>query len=154
MATPPLSQPEQRAGRKPTGIEKNPDCDAPIFTREELGYRSRHREAEERTLCSRKCTHEAIFAASSLLHGHVLDHRIEPARRNAVAVPQLDRQELDDLLSSAKTFAAVHSTRVFFFFSSRRRHTRCSRDWSSDVCSSDLAMDMPRPVPTPTGLVV
>src|SRR2546422_1799870 len=28
----------------------------------------------------------------------------------------------------------------FFFFSSRRRHTRCSRDWSSDVCSSDLAL--------------
>src|SRR5687768_17733102 len=27
---------------------------------------------------------------------------------------------------------------IFFFFSSRRRHTRCSRDWSSDVCSSDL----------------
>src|SRR2546429_4219923 len=26
-----------------------------------------------------------------------------------------------------------------FFFSSRRRHTRCSRDWSSDVCSSDLS---------------
>src|SRR2546421_9597871 len=28
---------------------------------------------------------------------------------------------------------------VFFFFSSRRRHTRSDRDWSSDVCSSDLA---------------
>src|SRR3989449_6462065 len=28
--------------------------------------------------------------------------------------------------------------RQTFFFSSRRRHTRCSRDWSSDVCSSDL----------------
>src|SRR6266542_5946215 len=27
----------------------------------------------------------------------------------------------------------------FFFFSSRRRHTRCYRDWSSDVCSSDLS---------------
>src|SRR5690606_17562897 len=27
----------------------------------------------------------------------------------------------------------------FFFFSSRRRHTRFSRDWSSDVCSSDLS---------------
>src|SRR5947199_4103161 len=27
---------------------------------------------------------------------------------------------------------------VFFFFSSRRRHTRCLSDWSSDVCSSDL----------------
>src|SRR5207302_3984649 len=26
----------------------------------------------------------------------------------------------------------------FFFFSSRRRHTRFSRDWSSDECSSDL----------------
>src|SRR5690606_40736990 len=28
-----------------------------------------------------------------------------------------------------------------FFFSSRRRHTRFSRDWSSDVCSSDLEYD-------------
>src|SRR6266536_6446302 len=27
---------------------------------------------------------------------------------------------------------------MFFFFSSRRRHTRSTRDWSSDVCSSDL----------------
>src|SRR5699024_12079154 len=26
-----------------------------------------------------------------------------------------------------------------FFFSSRRRHTRSKRDWSSDVCSSDLS---------------
>src|SRR2546430_9194270 len=29
---------------------------------------------------------------------------------------------------------------VFFFFSSRRRHTRFDCDWSSDVCSSDLAL--------------
>src|SRR5690606_40454259 len=28
----------------------------------------------------------------------------------------------------------------YFFFSSRRRHTRFSRDWSSDVCSSDLGL--------------
>src|SRR5207253_7456834 len=28
---------------------------------------------------------------------------------------------------------------IYFFFSSRRRHTRWPRDWSSDVCSSDLA---------------
>src|SRR5262245_63507795 len=27
-----------------------------------------------------------------------------------------------------------------FFFSSRRRHTRCLSDWSSDVCSSDLSV--------------
>src|SRR2546429_6734342 len=33
----------------------------------------------------------------------------------------------------------------FFFFSSRRRHTRCSRDWSSDVCSSDLTV--PKGIP-------
>src|SRR5690606_37589460 len=32
----------------------------------------------------------------------------------------------------------------FFFFSSRRRHTRFSRDWSSDVCSSDLYMERAR----------
>src|SRR5215475_16001245 len=34
----------------------------------------------------------------------------------------------------------------FFFFSSRRRHTRFSRDWSSDVCSSDLRRVQPAPV--------
>src|SRR3989442_9319865 len=32
---------------------------------------------------------------------------------------------------------------MLFFFSSRRRHTRCGRDWSSDVCSSDLAKFKP-----------
>src|SRR5215469_3681620 len=36
--------------------------------------------------------------------------------------------------------------RTFFFFSSRRRHTRSLRDWSSDVCSSDLG-----PVPSAFG---
>src|SRR6266498_4353117 len=30
---------------------------------------------------------------------------------------------------------------IVFFFSSRRRHTRCGRDWSSDVCSSDLSFE-------------
>src|SRR6266508_1620372 len=32
----------------------------------------------------------------------------------------------------------------FFFFSSRRRHTRWPRDWSSDVCSSDLKVERKR----------
>src|SRR5216683_3547583 len=32
----------------------------------------------------------------------------------------------------------------YFFFSSRRRHTRSDRDWSSDVCSSDLTPPSPR----------
>src|SRR5436305_15344588 len=31
------------------------------------------------------------------------------------------------------------ATEPSFFFSGRRRHTRCGRDWSSDVCSSDLS---------------
>src|SRR3989449_885192 len=35
-----------------------------------------------------------------------------------------------------------------FFFSSRRRHTRCSRDWSSDVCSSDLSSSVHSSRPT------
>src|SRR5699024_1787809 len=33
-------------------------------------------------------------------------------------------------------------TLIFFFFSIRRRHTRSKRDWSSDVCSSDLVVDV------------
>src|SRR5437899_11398495 len=41
----------------------------------------------------------------------------------------------------------------FFFFSSRRRHTRCLSDWSSDVCSSDLTSwkgrDLPRGFTSP-----
>src|SRR2546430_17528274 len=34
--------------------------------------------------------------------------------------------------------ASVCTVSIFFFFSSRRRHTRFDCDWSSDVCSSDL----------------
>src|SRR5690606_40360262 len=37
------------------------------------------------------------------------------------------------------------------FFSSRRRHTRFSRDWSSDVCSSDLLKGLNMPVFATTG---
>src|SRR5690349_22212167 len=33
----------------------------------------------------------------------------------------------------------LSNKKSFFFFSSRRRHTRSLRDWSSDVCSSDLS---------------
>src|SRR5207245_4572553 len=36
--------------------------------------------------------------------------------------------------------AAALFRAVLFFFSSRRRHTSCYRDWSSDVCSSDLVL--------------
>src|SRR5438067_5339329 len=44
-----------------------------------------------------------------------------------------------DLREDIFLFLLVYSGFVvFFFFSSRRRHTRSKRDWSSDVCSSDL----------------
>src|SRR3989475_9262005 len=41
----------------------------------------------------------------------------------------------------------VSSLLCFFFFSSRRRHTRFDCDWSSDVCSSDLSVLLPLPWP-------
>src|SRR2546429_2100003 len=44
--------------------------------------------------------------------------------------------EIYYLLYAVK-YGIMHSVSVLFFFSSRRRHTRCSRDWSSDVCSCD-----------------
>src|SRR5690606_6314732 len=42
------------------------------------------------------------------------------------------------LSSRLPLHSPTHPDKHFFFFSSRRRHTRFSRDWSSDVCSSDL----------------
>src|SRR5690625_5294276 len=42
---------------------------------------------------------------------------------------------------------------VSLFFSSIRRHTRWPRDWSSDVCSSDLLVFDPEDVPARTGIV-
>src|SRR5437763_12938245 len=36
-----------------------------------------------------------------------------------------------------------HAARVVFFFSSRRWHTSYIGDWSSDVCSSDLVLELP-----------
>src|SRR3954453_7481176 len=52
------------------------------------------------------------------------------------------REELDvDAELAAVLPVALHDDycpAVGVFFSSRRRHTRCGRDWSSDVCSSDL----------------
>src|ERR1039458_5454360 len=58
-------------------------------------------------------------------------------------LPLLDRTSFveleftDRLLpSTVHEFTGLHA--YTFFFSGRRRHTRCRSDWSSDVCSSDL----------------
>src|SRR5215510_15703118 len=47
------------------------------------------------------------------------------------------------MIASANLKVALRGIALFsefFFFSSRRRHTRWPRDWSSDVCSSDLGL--------------
>src|SRR5258707_7244744 len=44
----------------------------------------------------------------------------------------------DTRLAAETPSSCLKSILFFFFFSSRRRHTRYWRDWSSDVCSSDL----------------
>src|SRR5690606_39762419 len=51
--------------------------------------------------------------------------------------------------------AKVHSFSLFctFFFSSRRRHTRFSRDWSSDVCSSDLSAELAHELKNPLAII-
>src|SRR5690606_40270088 len=46
-------------------------------------------------------------------------------------------------LASSPSVQSLRYTAWMFFFSSRRRHTRFSRDWSSDVCSSDLNLAEP-----------
>ena len=42
---------------------------------------------------------------------------------------------------------------LFFFFSSRRRHTRFTSDWSSDVCSSDLSLVIPLRCTNPESVI-
>src|SRR5256885_12233296 len=50
----------------------------------------------------------------------------------------IDREQLHKQLydESSGCFVCIQ---IYFFFSSRRRHTRLQGDWSSDVCSSDLS---------------
>src|SRR5436853_4321418 len=45
----------------------------------------------------------------------------------------------DEAMLMVAVIAEVRGCLLLFFFSSRRRHTRCLSDWSSDVCSSDLS---------------
>src|SRR5258706_6727247 len=56
--------------------------------------------------------------------------------------------------SRRRRFSSCLLSDSFFFFSSRRRHTRLVSDWSSDVCSSDLTMNLNRVDARPEGLFV
>src|SRR5207248_8880066 len=58
-----------------------------------------------------------------------------------------ERQKLifaDEWWLSFRQFGNERVLSIYFFFSSRRRHTRSYGDWSSDVCSSDLRNRPPR----------
>src|SRR5215212_11421364 len=71
-----------------------------------------------------------------------------------IVATEILSDDLDPLVQSLTDFAdrddvnLIITTGGTFLFSSRRRHTRCLSDWSSDVCSSDLSaavMRAPRP---------
>src|SRR6267378_6916558 len=76
---------------------------------------------------SKHAAHEAnaVVAPDPELEGGSGLHPIAQLER---ATPHVVRVEREDHVSRKNSF----------FFSSRRRHTRSLRDWSSDVCSSDL----------------
>src|SRR3989440_8978886 len=60
--------------------------------------------------------------------GWLMTHSYEPYR----SLP------LSSYCRACLFYRVIYLHCCFFFFSSRRRHTRSDRDWSSDVCSSDL----------------
>src|SRR2546429_530050 len=67
------------------------------------------------------------------VHG-VLNPTYQAGLRRDAVQPDIEAERKKrDEIEAGKSYCS----RRFGFFSSRRRHTRCSRDWSSDVCSSD-----------------
>src|SRR5436309_4023092 len=56
----------------------------------------------------------------------------------AAPIPPRPRMMESYFMAISPKYGRGRSASLLFFFSSRRRHTRFSRDWSSDVCSSDL----------------
>src|SRR5436309_9040113 len=58
------------------------------------------------------------------------------SKQDGLDLPSMEEQREERVLRVEDAMRAVDVPIVQFFFSSRRRHTRFSRDWSSDVCSS------------------
>src|SRR5205807_1684925 len=63
---------------------------------------------------------------------------IERKRRINGAAPEREKNRVLGAARFRKEQSFIRGGFIFFFFSSRRRHTRLQGDWSSDVCSSDL----------------
>src|SRR5438067_188970 len=89
--------------------------------------------------------------AYQYLRGASSEHRYVLARGDALPACRTELQQwlalkqqvaAADLVAESQVELTVLSIEEFFF-SSRRRHTRSKRDWSSDVCSSDLPRTTP-----------
>src|SRR5207245_5939622 len=65
----------------------------------------------------------------------ILKSGVNHTSRGCISTSTLPRIKLRKSSSNIIT-----SNLAYFFFSRRRQHTRCYRDWSSDVCSSDLEL--------------
>src|SRR5690349_6588792 len=82
-----------------------------------------------------------VWSAAREVSGAMSDSLESASRRllHDFAVLPNDQRKLHGAILCANVFScAEESTLSSFFFSSRRRHTISLRDWSSDVCSSDL----------------
>src|SRR5438105_2945313 len=87
---------------------------------------------------------EAADVANAILDGNdavMLSEETAAGRYPAEAVMMMDRiaRSAEAALDESKfeNIPIEGGASDAFFFSSRRRHTRSTRDWSSDVCSSD-----------------
>src|SRR2546429_3163344 len=80
----------------------------------------------------RDCPDDQVLSTADELWRH-------PSRYDlvVVAAPNRSHVPLGMATMNAGLPVVIDKPMAAFFFSSRRRHTRCSRDWSSDVCSSD-----------------
>src|SRR6266542_6482326 len=121
-----------------------------LFEEGEDVFRKLEREAVERALAMPACVialgggaFSQPGAAELLLEKALVVHLYTPwsvisrcladlARGRPLVRVRAAWQVHDLFLARAASYLLA-----FFFFSSRRRHTRCYRDWSSDVCSSD-----------------
>src|SRR6266536_3165178 len=88
----------------------------------------------------------SVDSINSITREQIAEHyaaRYTPDNVVIAAAGSLDHAQVVELAGRAFAAAAFGDAGPLppslFFFSSRRRHTRCYRDWSSNVCSSDLA---------------
>src|SRR5216684_5405010 len=99
-----------------------------------LGRTNRDPTAHGEMVAIRRCLTDHGPAA---LRGSTLYTSGEPCAMCMGAILWCHVGRLVFAASLAQLATRIDQIMLSFFFSSRRRHTRCSRDWSSDVCSSD-----------------